>query len=155
MTRALRWSNEPGSLLHPLDARRGSSCVFACGLRRRLVSGLTGHGLKFPVTLGQLVLLVSWRPGQSRLHPLSIPGSRPCQSVWHRIRWSPNYSCSKLVDFLPSLLRTHDLNVFLAILGQLVLLVLAARAEPSPSSQYTRVASSLICLTPYPLVPYL
>ena len=75
MTRALRWSNGPGSLHHPLDARPEPSCVFPCGLRRRLVSGSTGHGAKFPVTLGQLVLLVSWRPGQSRLHPLSIPGS--------------------------------------------------------------------------------
>ena len=79
-----------GSLLRPLGAQRGSSLVFTCGLRRRLVSGPTGRGASFPTTLGQLVLFV-----------------------------------------------------------------LAARAEPSPSSQYTRAASSSICLTPYPLVPYL
>ena len=89
----------------------------------------------------------SWRPGQSHLHPLNIPGPHPRRSACCRILWYPT--------FFPSLLRTHDLNVSLATLGQLVLLVLAARAEPSPSSQYTRVASSSICSTPYPLVPYI
>ena len=49
-------------------------------------------------------------------------------------------------------------RIFPTTLGPLVLLVPAARAEPSPSSQYTRAASSTsssICLRPRPLVPYL
>ena len=112
MTRALRWLSGPGSLLRPPDARRGPSCVFLCGLRRQLVSGSAGHGEKFPVTLGRLVLLVSWRPGQSRLHPLSIPGLRPRRSSCYLSRWSPDYSGSKFVHFLPSLLPMLVLNAF-------------------------------------------